>query len=72
MDEKKIFIKLNKFILVFTSYLTSNTPKTMKLRFPRASRLLRLPSILPFIAAASFWLVVAFKIINRQPIKASI
>ena len=42
----------------------------MELRFPRASRSSHLPSILPSVAAASFWLVVAFKIIDRRPFKA--
>jgi hypothetical protein len=67
---EKIFTKLNTFILLFTSYLMSNAPKTMELRFPRTSRLSHLPSIFPSIAAASFWLVVVFKIIDRQPFKA--
>ncbi len=49
----------------------SNAPKTMELRFPRASRSLHLPSILPFVAAASFWLVVVFKISDRRPFKAT-
>jgi hypothetical protein len=42
----------------------------MELRFPRASCLLYLPSILLPIPTASFWLVVAFKIIVRWPFKA--
>ncbi len=42
----------------------------MDLRFPRASRSSHLPSILPFVAATSFWLVVVFTIINRRPFKA--
>ncbi len=50
----------------------SNAPKTMELHFPRASCLSHLPSILPSVAAASFWLVVAFKIINRRPFKATV
>ena len=44
----------------------------MELRFPRASRLSHLPSILPSVTAASFWLVVGFKIIDRQPFKAAV
>ena len=44
----------------------------MELRFPRASCLSHLPSILPSVAAASFWLVVGFKIINRRPFKAAV
>ena len=47
----------------------SNAPKTMELCFPRASRLSHLPSILPSVVAASFWLVVAFKIIDRRSFK---
>ena len=50
----------------------SNAPKTMELRFPCASRSLHLPSILPSVAAASFWLVVALIIINRRPFKAAV
>ncbi len=44
----------------------------MELRFPCASCLLNLPSILPSVAAASFWLVVAFKIVNRWPFEAAV
>ena len=44
----------------------SNAPKTKELRFPRASRSSHLPSILTSIVAACFWLVIAFKIINRR------
>jgi hypothetical protein len=44
----------------------------MELRFPCASRLLHLPSILPSVTAASFWLAVAFKIINQRPFKAAV
>jgi len=64
--------KLNNLFYVFTSYSTSNAPKTMELCFPRASSLSHLPSILPSVAAASFWLVVAFKIIDRRPFKAAV
>ena len=70
MDEKKILTKLNTFIIVFQSYLTSNAPNTIELRFPRASHSSHLPSILPSVAATSFWLVVAFKIIDRRPFEA--
>ena len=42
----------------------------MVLQFPRASRLLYLPFILPSIPDAYFWLVVVWKIVNRQPPKA--
>ena len=44
----------------------------MELRFPCASRSSQLPSILPFVAVASFWLVVALKIIDRRPFKAAV
>jgi hypothetical protein len=40
----------------------------MKLCFPCASKLSNFPSV----PAASFWLVVAFKIVNRQPFKATV
>ena len=50
----------------------SNAPKTMELRFPCASRSSHLPSILPSVAAASFWLVVALIIIDRRPFKAAV
>jgi hypothetical protein len=43
----------------------------MILRFPRASRSSHLPFILPSIPADTyFWLVVVWKIVNRQPPKA--
>ena len=57
---KKLITKLNSLFYVFTSYSTSNAPKTMELRFPHASRLSHLPSIQPSVAAASFWLVDLF------------
>jgi hypothetical protein len=44
----------------------------MDLRFPHTSRSSHLPSILPFVAAASFWLVVVFTIIDRWPFKAAV
>ena len=44
--------------------------KTMILCFSHASRLLHLPFILPSIPDAYFWLVVVWKIVNRQPPKA--
>jgi hypothetical protein len=44
----------------------------MELRFPCASRSSNLPSILPSVAATTFWLVVAFKIIDRRPLKAAV
>ncbi len=50
----------------------SNAPKTMELRFPCASRSSHLPSILPSVAATSFWLVVALIIIDRRPFKAPV
>jgi hypothetical protein len=69
---KKLVTKLNNLFYVFTSYSTSNTPKTMELRFPHASRLSHLSSILPSVAVTSFWLVVTFKIIDRRPFKAAV
>jgi hypothetical protein len=44
----------------------------MELRFPRSSRSSNLPFILLSVTAASFWLVVAFKIIDRRPFKAMV
>ncbi len=44
----------------------------MELRFPCASRLSQLPSVLPFVAAASFWLAVVLIIIDRWPFKAAV
>jgi hypothetical protein len=67
---KKLITKLDNLIYVFTFNSTSNAPKTMELRFPCASRSSNLPSILPSVAATSFWLVVALKIIDRRPFKA--
>jgi len=55
---KKLVTKLNNFIIVYTSYSTYNAPKMMVSRFPHASRSSHLPSILPSVAAACFWLVV--------------
>ena len=42
----------------------------MELYFPHDSRLTHLLSILPSIPDTYFWLVVVWKIINRQPPKA--
>ena len=50
----------------------SNAPKTMELHFPCTSHSLHLPSILLSVAAACFWLVVAFKIIDRRQFKATV
>ncbi len=72
MDEKEYLLNSTNLFYVFTSYSTSNTPKTMDLHLPRSSHLLHLPSILPSVAAASFWLVVAFKIIDQQLFKAMV
>jgi hypothetical protein len=55
---KKIVTKVNNFIIVYTNYSSYNAPKMMVSRFPHASRLSHLPSILPSAAAACFWLVV--------------
>ncbi len=60
--EKNLDAKLNDFIIVYTSYSTYNTPKMMVSCFPHASRSMHLPSILPSVAAACFWLVVVFQI----------
>jgi hypothetical protein len=50
----------------------SNAPKTVELRFPCTSRLSNLPYIQPSVAATSFWLVVAFKIVDRRPFKVTV
>jgi hypothetical protein len=57
-SRKKIVTKLNDFIIVYTSYSAYNAPKMMVSRFPHVSRSLHLPSILPSVVAACFWLVV--------------
>ena len=44
----------------------------MELRFPRTSRSSHIPSMLPSVAAASFWLVVALIIIGWRPFKAAV
>ena len=59
---KKIVTKLNNFIIDYASYSTYNAPKMMVSHFPHTSRSSHLPSILPSVAAACFWLVVAFQI----------
>jgi len=59
---KKLVTKLNNFIIDYTSYSTYNAPKMMVSRFPHASRLSHLPSILPSVVATCFWLVVALQI----------
>ncbi len=64
---KKLITKLNDLFYVFTFNSMSNTPKTMELHFPCASRSSNLPSIQPSVVAASFWFVVAFKIVDRRP-----
>jgi hypothetical protein len=71
-SREKIITKLNDLFYVFTSYSTSNAPKTMELRFPCTPRLSHLPSIQTSVAATSFWLVVALKIINQWPFKAAV
>ena len=55
---KKLDTKLNDFILDYASYSTYNAPKMKVSRFPHASHSSYLPSILPSVAAACFWLVV--------------
>ena len=44
----------------------------MALRFPHASRLSHIPSMLPSIAAACFWLVVVFRFADWWPINATV
>jgi hypothetical protein len=42
----------------------------MLLHIPHASRLLHIPSMLPSVADACFWLVVGFKVVDRWSSKA--
>ena len=65
--KKKIISKPNNFILVFYLHSTLTPHKMMVLCFPRATRSSCLSFILPSVAATCFWLVVVFKLINRQP-----
>ena len=47
-------------------------PKTMISEFPHTYRLLHLPSILPTVVGAYFWLVVVWKFIGMWPLKAMV
>jgi hypothetical protein len=69
---KKLITKINDLFYVYTFNSTSNAPKTMELHFPCTSRSSHLPSILTYVVAASFWLVVALIIIDRRPFKAAV
>jgi len=70
---KKIVTKLNDFIIVYTSYSTYNAPKMMVSRFPHASCSSHLPSILPSVKAACFWLVVVWwAVVDRRLSKAMV
>ena len=59
---RKKYLLNSTILIVYTSYSTYNAPKMMVLRFPHVSRSSHLPSILPSVAAACFWLVVVFQI----------
>ena len=67
MAEKKIFTTLNTLILVF--YLLSNfqCPTNNDIALPPHLLLVALPFIILCIPDAYFWLVVVWKIIDRQP-----
>jgi hypothetical protein len=56
----RLFNKFNNLFYFFTSYLAYNAPKMMVSRFPCMSCSWHLPSIVPSIAAACFWLVVVY------------
>jgi len=43
LPRKKLITKLNNLFYVFTSYLTSNAPKTMELRLPLIATSLHTP-----------------------------
>jgi hypothetical protein len=62
--------KLSGFILVFYSFLTSTPPQQWNVASPATPAQSHLPFILPSILDAYFWLVVVWKIINRQSPKA--
>jgi hypothetical protein len=68
---KKLINKLNNLFYFFTPYPTYNAPKMMASRFPHASRSLHIPSMLPSIENAYFWLVVVFWSADWRPINAT-
>jgi hypothetical protein len=58
-------------MLVFYLLFDFAPPKNNDIAILRASRSSRLPSTVPLVAAACFWLVVASKIIALRPQKAT-
>ena len=70
-SQEKINYLTQQFILVFYLQSTQNAPKMIVLRFPHKSRSSHLPSVLPSIVAACFWLVVVCKMVNQQPSMAT-
>ena len=56
------------FYLLFNVQRPQNNGIALPLRLPLVEPSFHQPSV----AAASFWLVVAFKIVNRQPFKAAV
>ena len=69
---KKLITKLNILFYFITPYPTYNAPKMMTLRFPHESCLLHIPSMLPSVAAACFWLVVVFWSADWRPINPTV
>ena len=55
----------------FTSSSTYNTPKSMVTCFPHMSCSLQLPSIIPSVTSACFWLIVAYLFVIWQPSEAT-
>jgi len=68
---KKLFTKLNDFILVFYLPLNFAPSKNDGIALPHASHLSRLPSIVHSVAAACFWLVVVCFFVDQRPSKAT-
>ncbi len=68
---KKLITKLNNLFYVFTPYPTYNAPKMMASCFPHASHSSNIPSMLPSVTVACFWLVVVFWFADWQPINAT-
>ena len=55
----------------FTSSSTYSAPKMTLICFHHTSRSSHLPSVVPSIVAAFFWLVVVYSFVNQQPSKAT-
>ncbi len=64
-------IQVHDFVFDFYHPLTLPPSKTIVSRFPALPALAHIPSILPSVTAACFWLVVVCSIIVWKPPKAS-